>query len=165
MAREIQPGRRSVLKAVGVGAIVGLTQPVAWVRGSETPKINGHLKQSVCRACYKKIPLTKLAEQAKRIGIRSIELLTPDEFKELKPTGLTCAMLKGACTIPECLNRTQNHEKVEQSLRRYIEFAADNHLPNVICFSGNRKGMSDEEGLENSAIGLKRVSGWLRKRK
>src|SRR6478752_629317 len=119
MTIAIRHDRRTVLKATGIGAIVGLTQPVAWVSGSETAKTNGHLKQSVCRACYKKIPLGKLAEEAKRIGIRSIELLTPDEYKELKPTGLTCAMLKGACTIPDCLNRTQNHDRFEKRVREY----------------------------------------------
>jgi hydroxypyruvate isomerase len=157
--------RRNLLKVAGVGALAATTQPVAWARTSATPKTNGHLKQSVCRACYKKIPLAKLAEEAKRIGIKSIELLTPDEFKELKPTGLTCAMLKGACTIPECLNRTQNHDQVEKRLRDYIEFAAENNLPNVICFSGNRRGLSDKEGLENSAAGLKRVVGFAEKKK
>jgi hydroxypyruvate isomerase len=156
--------RRSLIKTAGIGAFVATTQPVAWARTSESPKTNGHLKQSVCRGCYKKIPLLKLADEAKRIGLKSIELLTPDEFKELKPTGLTCAMLKGACTIPECLNRTQNHDQVEKRLREYIEFAAANGLPNVICFSGNRRGMSDEEGLENSAIGLKRVVGFAEKK-
>src|SRR6476620_9002591 len=160
MADEIQINRRNVMKAAGLSAIVGLTQPVAWAGASETPKVKGNLKQSVCRGCYKSMPLGKLAENAKRIGIKSIELLTPDEYKELKPTGLTCAMLKGACTIPECLNRSQNHDQVERRLRDYIEFAADNGLPNVICFSGNRRGMSDEEGLENSAAGLKRVIGF-----
>src|SRR4051812_4933380 len=165
MADAIRLNRRSAIRVASIGTLVGLTQPIAWARAGETAKIKGNLKQSVCRGCYKKIPLGKLAEEAKRIGIRSIELLTPEEYKELKPTGLTCAMLKGACTIPECLNRRQNHEQIEKSLREYIEFAAANGLPNVICFSGNRRGMSDEEGLENSAIALKRVLGLAEKKK
>jgi len=165
MAGENQINRRGLIKAAGLGARVGLTQPVAWAAASETPKVKGNLKQSVCRGCYKSMPLGKLAENAKRIGIKSIELLTPDEYKELKPTGLTCAMLKGACTIPECLNRTQNHDRVERSVRDYIDFAAENNLPNVICFSGNRRGMSDEEGIQNCVTGLKRVIGYAEKKK
>jgi hydroxypyruvate isomerase len=153
-----------MIKTAGVGAIAALTQSVAWVRAGETAKIKGNIKQSVCRACYKKIPLGKLAEEAKRIGIRSIELLTPEEYTQLKQSGLTCAMLKGACTIPDCFNQTKNHEQLEKRLREYIDFAADNKLPNVICFSGNRRGMSDEEGLENCAIGLKRIVGFAEKK-
>jgi hydroxypyruvate isomerase len=30
-------------------------------------------------------------------------------------------------------------------------------LDNIICFSGNRDGMSDEEGMKNCATGLKRI--------
>ncbi len=41
----------------------------------------------------------------------------------------------------------------------HIDFAAEHKIPNVICFSGNRKGMSDEEGLENCAVGLKKIVG------
>ena len=75
----------------------------------------------------------------------------------VKPLGLTCAMLSGACKIEDCLNRKENHERLAQTLSEHIEFAAANGIPNVICFSGNRRGMSDDEGLENCAIGVKRV--------
>jgi hydroxypyruvate isomerase len=165
MATATKQGRRSVLKAAGIGALAALTQPVAWTRAGEVAKIKGNIKQSVCRGCYKNIPLEKLAQEAKRIGYRSIELLMPEEYKVLKPYGLTCAMLKGACSIPDCLNRVKNHDQVEKKLREYIEFAADNGLPNVICFSGNRRGMSDEVGLENCAVGLKRVVGFAEQKK
>jgi hydroxypyruvate isomerase len=158
MIGELEFDRRGMMQA-GIGAVAALTQPIAWVRAGETAKRNGRLKQSVCRGSFHKAPLLKLAEGAKRIGIQSIELLTPDEVKELKPTGLTCAMLKGACKIPDCLNDLRNHDQFEQTLREYIEFAATNKLPNVICFSGNRRGMADEEGINNCAVGLKRVLG------
>jgi hydroxypyruvate isomerase len=69
-------------------------------------------------------------------------------------------MLSGACEIGNCFNRKENHARLEKALREHIEFAAANGLPNVICFSGNRQGMADDEGLENCAIGLKRVVGF-----
>jgi hydroxypyruvate isomerase len=154
-----------MVKAAGVGALAALTQPVAWVRAGEATKINGNIKQSVCRGCYKNIPLEKLAQEAKRIGYRSVELLKPDDYKVVKQFGLTCAMLNGACAIPDCFNRTKNHDQLEKKLREYIEFAADNGLPNVICFSGNRRGMSDEEGMQNCVLGLKRVVGFAEQKK
>ncbi len=33
-------------------------------------------------------------------------------------------------------------------------------MPNVITFSGNRRGMSDQEGLENCVIGLNRIKAY-----
>jgi len=42
-------------------------------------------------------------------------------------------------------------------LRENIERAAAAGVPNVITFSGNRRGLPDEEGLENCVLGLNRV--------
>src|SRR5262249_2076249 len=56
-------------------------------------------------------------------------------------------------------------DRIEQELRTHIEFAAAEKIPNVICMSGNRKGMPDEEGLENCADGLKRVMGLAEQKK
>jgi hydroxypyruvate isomerase len=68
-------------------------------------------------------------------------------------------------SIADGLNRTPNHDKIEQELRRHIEFAAAEGLPNVICMSGNRRGMDDDEGLKNCITGLKRVLGFAEKMK
>jgi hydroxypyruvate isomerase len=117
------------------------------------------IKQSACRWCYGAVPLDKLAAEAKRIGYQSIELVNPQEFPAVKAAGLTCAMLTGACKIDDCYNRQENHDQLEKAMRDQIEFAAAHGLPNVICFSGNRRGMSDDEGLDNCALGLKRILG------
>ena len=77
---------------------------------------------------------------------------------------LTCAILGGA-SIPDGLNRKENHEKIEKHLREFIDFAAKEGVPNVICMSGNRKGMPDDVGLENCVIGLKRVVGYAVEKK
>jgi hydroxypyruvate isomerase len=39
-----------------------------------------------------------------------------------------------------------------------LEWAVQYQIPNLIVFSGNRKGLSDEEGAVNTAEGLKRVA-------
>jgi hydroxypyruvate isomerase len=159
MTKSSHINRRSVIKAAGMGALVAATQPTAWVRAAESSKGGGHIKQSVCRWCYSKIPLEKLAAESKRIGYVSIELLKPEEYNVVKPLGLTCAVLNGACTIPDGFNEKKNHDRLEKSVSEYIEFAAENGLPNVIVFSGNRRGMPDDEGLAYCVEGLKRVVG------
>jgi hydroxypyruvate isomerase len=157
--------RRTVIKAAGAGTLAALGAPLARGRADETPKVNGKIKQSVCRWCYGAIPLEKLTEQAKLIGYRSIELVTPNEFPKVKAAGLTCAMLSGACNIPDGFNEKKNHDRLERSTREHIEFAAANGLPSVIVFSGNRRGLSDEEGLANCVEGLKRVVGFAEEKK
>ncbi len=145
--------RRGALKLAGAGAGLVCAQNLL---AEDPAKINANIKQSVCRWCYGKIPLEMLAGEAARLGYKSIELLAPDEYEIIKPLGLTCAMVRCA-SIADGLNRIENHDKIEAELRTNIEFAAAEKIPNVICMSGNRRGMSDEEGLENCAIGLKRV--------
>jgi hydroxypyruvate isomerase len=157
MNRAAQFDRRVIIKAAGIGTAAVLGGAVKSSRADEAAKPSGNIKQSVCRWCYGDISLERLAAEAKRIGYHSVELLTPEEFKVVKPLGLTCAMLSGACKIEDCLNRKENHDQLAKALSEHIEFAAANGIPNVICFSGNRRGMSDDEGLENCAIGVKRV--------
>jgi hydroxypyruvate isomerase len=155
-----------MVKAAGAGVVVALGGQVAQLAGQESGNAAGiRIKQSVCRWCYGDIPLEKLAAEARRIGYQSIELVTPDDYPTVQAAGLTCAMLSGACRIEDCFNRQENHDRLEKALRDHIEFAAAHGLPNVICFSGNRRGMSDDEGLENCAIGLKRIVGFAEEKK
>lgn len=131
----------------------------ATLRADEPAATKGRIKQSICRWCYGKIPLDKLAAEAKKIGYQSIELLKPDEFLKIQPFGLTCAVLYGCGTLTDCLNKPGNADRCVKELREAIDFAAAHKLPNVICFSGNRNGTADDTGLKNCADALKRVAG------
>jgi hydroxypyruvate isomerase len=166
MSRNNLWSRRSVLQAAGAGVVGALAAPTlcAAPAAQEPYKPKGNIKHSVCRWCYGDIALEKLAEESVKIGFKSIELLTIDEYKVVKPYGLTCAML-GRVSISDGLNRPQFHEGIEKHLRKHIEFAAAEGLPNVICMAGNRRGMADDEGLKNCLEGLKRVIGYAEEKK
>jgi hydroxypyruvate isomerase len=160
----MKPTRRAALKSLTAGLAGTLVVPA--VHAADDPvKPKGNIRQSVCRWCYGKIPLEKLAEEAARMGYKSIELLGPDEYKVVKQAGLTCAMLRGTGPIENCLNRKENHERCEKDLKAAIDFAAEEKLPNVICFSGNRKGLADDDGLKNCAEGLKRIMAHAEEKK
>ncbi|HUT11256.1 MAG TPA: TIM barrel protein, partial [Thermoguttaceae bacterium] len=76
----------------------------------------------------------------------------------VKKYGLTCAMASGAgMGISRGFNRVELHDELVASYEELIPQAADAGLPNVICFSGNRAGLDDEQGIENCALGLKRL--------
>jgi len=66
-------------------------------------------------------------------------------------------MTPGAGDIKNAWNRKEDHDKLEKEMRANIERAAAAKVPNVITFSGNRRGMSDDVGKENCIIGLNRV--------
>ncbi len=147
--------RREFLPAAGLGAAA--FQSVA---AQEHPKRKGRLKQSVCRWCYRDIPIEDLARESARLGLQSIDLLQPTEWAAAKKYGLIPTMVPGGTTIPDGLNRKENHEGIEQRCKEAITLAAKEKVPSVIVFSGNRRGMSDQEGLENCVIGLNRMKAF-----
>jgi hydroxypyruvate isomerase len=157
--------RRTALKTAGAATLGAFVTP-ALIADEVSTKAG--LKQSVCRWCYGKIDLDTLAAQCARLGYKSVELLTPPEVLKVKEHGLACAVLGGA-DIVNGLNREANHRKILDHLRKGIEFSAANGVPNVICMAGNRtiKGetVSDDEGLDVCAKGLKQVVGLAEEKK
>ena len=120
--------------------------------------MKGNVNHSVCRWCYSKIQFEDLCKAAKKIGLQSIELTGPDEWPILKKYDLTSAMPQGAGKgIVNGFNDLKLHDELVASFEAIFPKLANAGLDKVICFSGNRHGMSDEQGLENCAIGLKRL--------
>ncbi len=68
-------------------------------------------------------------------------------------------MANGPSEIPRGFNRIEHHEWLVPQFKTRIREVAEAGYPNVICFSGNRDGMSDEEGLENCVVGIKQIVG------
>src|SRR5579884_929054 len=145
--------RRTLLTS---SAAAALAAPA--LMADDTAPARGRVKQSACRWCYSKIPLDDLCRAGAEVGLSGIDLVTPEEAATLKKYGLVPSMIMpGGGTIPDALNRKENHDKIEAELRERIPKAAAVGGPNIITFSGNRRGMSDQEGLENTVIGLNRV--------
>src|ERR1700676_2784948 len=117
----------------------------------------GRLKQSVCRWFYKSIALEDLARESAKLGLKGMDLIEPPDWPVVQKYGLTPAMTTGGGTIPDGLNRKENHDKIEKQFRENIPRAAAAGVPNVITFSGNRRGQPDAEGADNCVIGLNRV--------
>jgi hydroxypyruvate isomerase len=116
------------------------------------------IRQSVSRWCYEKIPLDQLCAYAAQIGLVGVDLLEPEDYETPRRYGLICTMgYAGGGSIAEALNRPEHHAAIEAGFRKNIPLAAKAGVPNVITFSGNRQGMSDEEGARNTVIGLNRV--------
>jgi hydroxypyruvate isomerase len=125
---------------------------------------NKRIQQSACRWCYSKIDLDKLAAEGKRMGLVGIDLLSPKEFDTVKKHGLICTMTTSHPIHPG-LNKRKNHEKCLAMMRESIEANAANGFKNVICFSGNREGQDDQEGMDVCAEALKKIVGLAEQKK
>lgn len=148
--------RRNALKASAVAgaAVFSLGDFVSY--GAVERK--GRVNHSVCRWCYGQIPLDDLCKASKEMGIVSVELTGPTEWPTLQKYGLTSAMANGAgMGIEKGWNRREQHEALLKSYEEVIPLAAKAGLTNLICFSGNRAGLSDEDGIKICAEGLKKL--------
>ncbi len=161
--------RRSAIKTLaGSAALAGIavaSPAVSRAADATAPKLKGHIHHSVSKWCYGKISLDDLCVAAKQIGIESVELLGPEEWPTVKKHGLVCAMCNGPDSIGYGWNRPDHHEKLMQGFEKMIPQVAEHGFPNIITFSGNRRGMSDEEGLRNCVTGLKRLMPLAEKHK
>ena len=149
--------RRGILAGLAATGAAGLlSQPVAAEDKAIVRK--GRIHQSACRWCYQKTSLDDLCAYGAKIGLAGIDLLDPSEYDFPRKYGLRCTMAYGGGgTIAEALNRVEHHDAIEAAFRTNIPLAAKAGVPNIITFSGNRKGMSDEEGAKNCVIGLNRL--------
>ena len=161
--------RRSALRHLAGAAALGATalsgSRVAAADNAPS-KTKGRINHSVCKWCYGKVSLEDMCKAGKEMGLQSVELLEVKDFPTLKKYDLVCAMVSGVPGgIGSGLNRIENHDKILEFFERTIPIVANAGHPNIICFSGNRRGMSDEQGLENCATGLKRMVGTAEKHK
>jgi hydroxypyruvate isomerase len=119
---------------------------------------NGRINQSVSKWCYGKFSLEEMCVIGKKMGLKAIDLLGPNDFPTLKKHGLACSMIN-THNLTKGLNRKENHEECLEKIRTAIDAAAEYGYPNVISFPGNREGMPDDVGVENSVIALKKIAG------
>jgi len=134
-------------------------QPASAPSSPAAVKLKGRINHSVCRWCYN-MPLEDLAKNAAAIGLKSVELLNPDEWPVAQKHGLICAVANAVKSNPilKGFNRLENHDAIIKELEERLPLVKAAGIPNQICFSGNRAGQDDKEGLKNCAIGLKRIT-------
>ncbi len=157
--------RRTVLKTLTTTATAAFVSESLSTRleaaNSQLDDVTkGKINHSACRWCYSSVPLDELCKRGKEIGLQAIDLLTIEEVATAQKYGLTCSMVHmdlNGYGIPKGFNRIENHKVLIEYYEDRITKAANLGLKNIICFSGNRAGLSEEQGLANCAIGLKQI--------
>ena len=153
--------RRDALRATGaasLGLLVGgAANPASALSGGS--RASGHgapgarrsanaITQSVARWCFEEIPLVPFCRGVADIGLTAMDLLTVEEWSVAHDHGLTVSCGDVAAgTIEDGLN---DHAGIIEAFERHIPHAARVSVPNVICFFGNRRGMENGVGIENS---------------
>ncbi len=154
---QSQSSRRELFRGaaatVAAGAVLG-GAPVASAAGKTAAE--GRIKQSVCRWCYGEIPLDELCSAAARLGLVGIDLMRPEDFPTIKKHGLICTMVS-AGSLTDGLADPKYHKASIESTVEAIEATSREGWRNVICFSGNRRGIDDKVGMDNCVKALKEI--------
>ena len=143
--------RRDFLPALAASAALAQTA---------APERKGRLKQCVTQGVFARgMSLEDACREAAKAGCYGFDLIGPKDWPLLKKYGLIPTMYPPGPggTIPNALNRTENHATLEKSMHAAIDEAAANGVPNIITFSGNRNGMADAEGADHCVEFLNRV--------
>jgi hydroxypyruvate isomerase len=120
--------------------------------------LKGNIRQSVCRWCFSGMPLDELCIAAKSLGLVAIDLCGPDDWETLKKYGLESSMCNGAeINLVDGFCEPKNHDQLIKNYQEMLPKVAAEGYKNLICFSGNRRGMDDKVGMKNCADGLKKL--------
>jgi hydroxypyruvate isomerase len=153
--------RRTAIKGiVGAVAVTGVEKLTSLNMANNKIErgLKGNVNHSVCRWCLDEMPIDQLCKEAKRIGMTAIDLVGPKDWPVLQKHGLYSSMCNGAeINLVDGWNTKANHPTLVRNYSDMIIKVAEAGYKNLICFSGNRRGMDDETGLNNCLEGLKQV--------
>ncbi|HEX4277257.1 MAG TPA: TIM barrel protein [Bryobacteraceae bacterium] len=135
--------------------------PAALLAQSSAPaRRKGRIRQGLTRGVFaREMSMQDCCRHAAQLGIKGFDLIGPADWPLLKKYGLVPSMYPPGPggSIPDALNKKENHDRLEKLLSAAIEESAANGVPNVITFSGNRNGMADQTGADNCVAFLNRV--------
>jgi hydroxypyruvate isomerase len=152
--------RRTFIKNTALSGLLlhPMTNASTNHQAAENFKPNSNIHHSVCQWCFEDIPLDTFLPIIKDMGIQAIDLIGPKDWPTLKKHGIHCSMCNGAeISLTKGWNDHQYHEILIRNYTEIIPQVAAAGYTNLICFSGNRNGMSDTQGLANCVEGLSKI--------
>jgi len=164
MKQKENINRRNAIKTMALGSsamVIPKLNPMT-TNFSNTP-LKGNIRQSVCQWCYGNVPLEKLAQEAKKMGLIGIDLIGAEGWDVLKKYDLISTMCYGDLEGKSTRSLTDGwcdkrfHKDLIKQYTRHIKLVAGAGWTNLICFSGSRRGMTDAQGLENCVDGLRQI--------
>ncbi len=121
--------------------------------------LKGRLKQAATTGCFGKLrrDTEEVCRIAAKLGLKGIDLVGPKEYPILKKYGLLPTMLSGVASLTEGVNHVESHTAAEERFRAILKDAVEWNAPNIIILSGNRRGISEEQGMDNTVAFLNKI--------
>ncbi|AWX45610.1 Hydroxypyruvate isomerase [Flagellimonas maritima] len=150
--------RRNFITAVAASS-AGLVSTTSMAQMQQKDfALKNNLNHSVCQWCFNYLPLEEFLQVLNNLGIKAIDLIAPKDWPLLKKYDIHCSMCR--CTeisLTDGWNDPKYHEKLIEDYKKTIPQVAEAGYTNLICFSGNRRGINDYVGLQNCVDGLSKI--------
>lgn len=164
--------RRTLLKgmvvtsaSVAASGLVSVAAHSADKPKNELIQLKGNIHHSVSRWTYGHLSIEQLCKLVKSIGFSAIDLVGPEDWPILKQYKIDSSMCNGAeLNLVDGWIHPQFHNELTERYLGHIDLVAKAGYKNLICFSGNARGMNSEDGLNNAVRGLKRIMPYAEKR-
>lgn len=150
--------RHSVTGAIGLAALPQLGSRALADDAPAQQALKGNIHHSVARWTFDFLSLEELCQLSTELGITAIDLVGPEEWPVLQRYGLDSSMCNGAeLSLEDGWGDTRFHSALIERYLQHIDLASQAGYTNLICFSGNARGMNPEQGLQNAETGLKQI--------
>ncbi len=153
--------RRTFIGTTAAASVAILANKTALAADSSninTMKLNNNINHSVCQWCYGSIPLEDFLKSLNELGVTAIDLIGPKDYPLLKKYNIHNSMCNGAeISLTEGWCEPKYQDTLIRNYKEMIPIVAEAGYTNLICFSGNRRGMDDAVGLKNCVDGLKQI--------
>jgi hydroxypyruvate isomerase len=117
------------------------------------------MKQGFSYWCFENlIDARDLFAGARSLGFEAVELLPESLFSLARDSGLQISAINGHNSIMHGLNQAENHQRIELEILANLKLAEKWNIPNLICFSGNKRELDFETGVHITSQGLARVA-------
>ena len=157
--------RRQLLKGLaltGAGLSAGVWSGAGLA--AQQP-LHNRVRHSVARWTFGDMDIESLCQAVKKIGFSAIDLVGPQDWPVLKKYGIDSAMCNGAeLNLTDGWCEPEFHDQLIERYRHHIDLVAEAGYRNLVCFSGNKRGMDPQAGLDNAAKGLSSILGHAEKR-
>jgi len=163
MKNSSKLNRRNAIKTMALGSTSFAFPDIANESTLSDFPLKGNINHSVCQWCFGDMSLEALAQEVKKMGLVGIDLIGSEGWNVLKKHNLTSTMCYGDLEGRSTRSLTNGwcdkkyHDELISNYSRHIKLVADAGWTNLICFSGSRKGISDEKGLQNCIEGLNKI--------
>jgi hydroxypyruvate isomerase len=154
--------RRNLLKGIAISAAaMGSNVAFSDTTKASEPKLlslKGHVNHSVARWTYGDLSIEELCKAVNTIGFSAIDLVGPKDWPVLKRYGIESSMCNGAeINLVDGWIHPQFHDELVERYTQHIDLVSEAGYTNLVCFSGNARGMTKEVGLKNALKGLQRI--------